>query len=275
MRTDLHIHTNMSDGCFGPSQVVRMAASGGLDTLAISDHNTIAGLLEARRTARELGVRLIPGVELTCTVAGVGEVHVLGYSFDATNAALIETFDHIRALKRTQISRIIDRLNEEGISIAFDEVEREAQSCYVGRQHLARALLSKRAVGSRYDIFQQYIGSDGRAYVPLDPFPPETAIGAIHEAGGLAVLAHPSIGLVDMAIKALIKAGLDGIEIYRPASQGSEQLYMEMVAEDLGLLATGGSDWHGFPSDPPIGSFWAREELIRPFLERIEKTAEG
>jgi predicted metal-dependent phosphoesterase TrpH len=268
MRTDLHIHTNMSDGRFSPSQVIRMGASAGLEVMAVADHNTIAGLLEARRVAREHAIRLIPAVELATTLAPFAEVHILGYGFEPTNAALVETFEHVRQLKRRQIHRIVERLGRDGIRIDFEDVVREAQSGYLGRQHLAR-VMSRKGAMSHYDIFQNYIGAQGRAYVPLDPFPPEQAIAAIVEAGGMAVLAHPGIELIDHAIKDLAGAGLGGIEVFRPPTQGSEQLYLEMVAEDFGLLMTGGSDWHGFPGDGPLGQFYVRSELIAPFLERV------
>lgn len=269
MRADLHIHTSMSDGYFSPSQVVRMAGSAGLDVIAITDHNTIAGLLEGRRIARELNVSFISAVELTSTIPEVGEIHLLGYGFDTTNAALIEAFEHVRQLKRKQILKIVENLGQEGINIRFEDVLRQAESCYVGRQHVARALLSKKNPLSRHEIFQTYIGREGKAYAQMAPFAPEEAIATISAAGGVTVLAHPSIDLVDRCIRRLVEAGLGGLEVYRPQCQGNELLYLEMVAEDLGLIATGGSDWHGLPHDPPLGTFSVKEAALQPLMERL------
>mgnify|MGYP006300565827 CR=1 FL=1 len=269
MRADLHIHTSMSDGLFAPSQVVRMAASAGLDVIAITDHNTIAGLLEAGRIAHEMDITFIAGVELTCTIAGYGEIHLLGFGFDTANSALVETFEHVRRLKRAQIHEIVENLSRQGINIRFEDVLRQAESCYVGRQHVARALRHKRNPMSRYEIFQTYIGREGKAYVKMEPFPPEEAIASIKQAGGLTVLAHPSIELLDSSVRDLVDVGLDGIEVYRPLCQGNELLYLEMVAEDLGLIATGGSDWHGLPNDPPLGTFHLDEKVVDPLLARL------
>jgi len=269
MRVDLHIHTSMSDGNFSPSQVIRMAGAGGLTVVAVTDHNTIAGLLEARRAAREGDITLIPAVELTSNESEMGEMHILGYGFDPTNAALVETFEHVRELKRRQIFGICEKLRNSGFKIDYEDVARTGEGTYVGRQHVARAMLSKRNTLSRYAIFRDYLGRSGKAYVTMGDYPPEQAIAAISEAGGITSLAHPTIEQVDRYVKRLVDAGLDAIEVYRPQSEGTEMLYLEMVAEDFGLMISGGSDWHGFPNDPPLGSFYVKENIAAPLLESL------
>jgi hypothetical protein len=215
-------------------------------------------------------IRVIPGVEITVYDGRLGEVHILGYGIDTTEPRLGMALEKTVRRKRQQVAHMIHGLAGEGVHISDEELREEAGPGYIGRNALARVLVHKGAVGSVYQAFRRYLGEEGKLYTPVAGMKAETAIDLIHGAGGLAVLAHPTMDMLDAAIRRLAENGLDGIEVYRPGAGGNEELYAEMVAKDFGLLLTGGSDWHGRRKDGKLGRFSVKEKRISAFLERID-----
>jgi len=269
-RMDLHIHSSRSDGFVAPAMIARQLADAGLDRVALTDHNVLDGLAELRDGLDGSGVGLINGVELSVGKDAAGEFHLLGYGVDPDSPALRQVCSFLVSRKRLQISRMIERLQGAGVDITAEEVLGTDATRYVGRQALARTLLRKGAVGSPGEAFGRYLGLGGKAYVPMGAVSPEEAVSVVHQAGGVAVLAHPSVKLLDTWVSRLAAAGMDGIEVYRPASGGNQELYSEMVAEDFGMFATGGSDWHGSASEGPLGGFWVASGKLDGFFARPE-----
>jgi len=269
-RVDLHIHSNRSDGILSPSELAARLVGSGLECVALTDHNVVHGIAELRDALRGSEVQIVDGVEMSVEDQEVGEIHMLGYGIDTEAAPLRQLLAYLVARKRVQISRMIERLQEEGRNVNPLDVLGSDATRYVGRQALARALVEKKMVGTIGEAFARYLGRKGRAYMPMGAIAPEEGVAAIHQAGGLAVLAHPSVGLLDACLTRLVKAGMDGIEVYRRTGGGNEELYAELVAEDFGLCATGGSDWHGEAGDGDLGEFWVRDEKLIGFFERPE-----
>ncbi|HET6231299.1 MAG TPA: PHP domain-containing protein [Longimicrobiaceae bacterium] len=269
-RIDLHIHTHASDGHLAPGAVVRAADAAGMDLIAITDHDTAAGVPEALEAAGGLNVRVIPGIEIS-TSHGAAEIHVLGYFVDAASEP-VQRHQRGSVLRREdRMRRMVGRLQEQGIPIEFDAVVAAAgpEAASIGRPHLARALLA--AGHTRYygEAFDLYLRDGGSAFVSTEFPSVREAIDTIHGAGGLAVWAHPPLDLFDAEIRGFAELGLDGVECYRPNTPPADAFLFETAARTLGLLTTGGSDWHG-PHRSKLGDFTVRPHDIREFLEAAE-----
>ncbi|MGG1514752.1 PHP domain-containing protein [Paenibacillus oryzisoli] len=246
---DLHTHTIASDGLQSPAANVRMAKEAGLSVLAITDHDTVSGVLEALAAGKELGVTVIPGVEIS-TVAEGQDIHVLGYNVDITDAAFLERLASLRDTRDVRNQMIIAKLQELGMAITMAEVEQEVahikrKGDTVGRPHIAAVLLKKGYVGTMTEAFDRYLATGAAAYANPPRIAPETAITWIHEAGGQAVLAHPGIYGNDTLVEAIMGQGLDGIEAYHSDHTPEQEAKYAALAEGAGLLVTAGSDFHG------------------------------
>jgi len=247
---DLHTHSTASDGTFPPREVVRLAKERRLKALALTDHDTIAGLPEAVAAGQEFGIEVIPGVEISAKHLQ-GSMHILGYFLDYENDRLAQRLAVLQKARKDRNPRIIAKLNQLGIPLAMEQVERISGGGQVGRPHIARALYQGGYVRSLQEAFDIYLGNNGRAYVSKFRFSPDEAIAMIRDARGIPVLAHPfTLGLetsetLRPLLKELMALGLAGIECYYPEhSSGQEGLYL-FLARELGLLITGGSDFHG------------------------------
>lgn len=247
---DLHTHSTASDGTFPPREVVRLAKERRLKALALTDHDTIAGLPEAMAAGQEFGIEVIPGVEISARHAD-GSMHILGYFLDYESEPLARRLTVLQKARQDRNPQIIAKLNQLGIPLTMEQVERLSGGGQVGRPHIARALYEGGYVRSLQEAFDIYLGNDGKAYVSKFRFPPEEAMAMIRDAGGIPVLAHPfTLGLhtsetLRPLLKELMALGLAGIECYYPEhSFGQEALYL-FLARELGLLVTGGSDFHG------------------------------
>lgn len=247
---DLHTHSTASDGTFPPREVVRLAKERRLKALALTDHDTIAGLPEAMAAGQEFGIEVIPGVEISARHAN-GSMHILGYFLDYESEPLARRLTVLQKARQDRNPQIIAKLNQLGIPLTMEQVERLSGGGQVGRPHIARALYEGGYVRSLQEAFDIYLGNDGKAYVSKFRFPPEEAMAMIRDAGGIPVLAHPfTLGLhtsetLRPLLKELMALGLAGIECYYPEhSFGQEALYL-FLARELGLLVTGGSDFHG------------------------------
>ena len=248
-RLDLHLHTTHSDGSLTPTEVLTLAQQAGVTALAITDHDITSGIPEAIAAGRHLGIEIVPGVEISSR-QGDTEFHILGYCLDWQDARLNERLAALRDSRHRRNPQIVERLQSLGIDIHYDEVRALAGTDAVGRPHIARVLMEKQVVTSARDAFDRFLAVGKPAYVHRELPSPADAIAWIHDAHGLAVLAHPtwvrasSDRLFDV-VRQLKADGLDGIEVhYSTHSRQQTREYLSL-AKQLGLLVTGGSDFHG------------------------------
>ena len=260
MRIDLHSHSTASDGTDPPAEVVRRAGQAGLDVLALTDHDTLAGHAAARQAlggvvgpeqAPPPGLTLVTGMELSCRLEG-HSVHMLAYGLAAAEGSeLAAECAAIVAGRRSRGRHMVDRLRELGVDISWPQVEALAEGGVVGRPHVARAMVAAGAISRPEQAFTpEWIGAGGRAYVSRYALDPVRAIGLIAEAGGAAVLAHPGAvsrgwRIPGETISALAAAGLAGLEVQHPDHDQAERSRLDALAADLDLVPTGGSDDHG------------------------------
>ncbi|HSJ15941.1 MAG TPA: PHP domain-containing protein [Longimicrobiales bacterium] len=267
MRADLHVHSAASDGSLAPGAIAVAARAGGLDIVAVCDHDTIGGVIEAQ-TAAPAGLRVIPGLEISSLWAA-RELHVLGYFVDPAHLSLVAYSTQAAARREQRMREMVARLARSGINVAYEDVVRSAEvppQC-IGRPHLARALVQRGHARSVGDAFDRWIGDEHDAYVAVDLLGVRAAIDLIHEAGGVAVWAHPRIEMFDREIRRFRDWGIDGVECYRPRLTPTEAHYFETAAHELGLLRTGGSDWHG-TWHGRLGDFAVGEAEIGALLAR-------
>jgi 3',5'-nucleoside bisphosphate phosphatase len=242
------MHSTASDGVFPPSEVVRRAHDAGLTAIALTDHDSIDGVEEARTAAMPLGVRVVTGVELSAMTEDGDELHLLGLHVDdlAVLAAPLADFRRMRAARADQmISKLID-LN---VPITRDAVDAIADGGVIGRPHVARALVQAKHVRDLREAFDRYIGFGRPAYVAKEHFSLADAIALVHAAGGLAVWAHPGSQGASDRVQALADVGLDGLEVFHPSHSTADIERLAMLAEAFDLVTSGGSDWHG-TADP-------------------------
>ena len=245
---DLHTHSTASDGTLPPEQVIEAAGQCGLKALALTDHDTIGGVPAAREAGERLGIRVIAGVELSGFQED-REVHVLGLHLSHLET-LEKRLAELRAQRFTRAEKIVDKLNALGIPITLDEVLQQSNGGAVGRPHVARALIALGIVHDFRDAFMRYLGGNGSAFVPKDRLSIEDAIAMAHEAGGLAIWAHPGDGGRRERLEPLVAAGLDGIEIRHPSHSGEDIKRLQALTDFFGLVPSGGSDWHGGNEGP-------------------------
>jgi len=249
---DLHSHTSSSDGTLSPKELVELARSEGLRAIAITDHDTVAGLPEALEHGKDVGIEVIPGVELSIEydLPDNGHMHVLGLFIDIRSGALNDGLGWLRQKREERTPRILSILNNHGVEINAADVKEEAGEGSVGRPHIARAILKKGYASSIQEVFDHYLKKGALAYVSKEKFPPDNAIQMILDSGGLPILAHPrSLNLAETELRELILKmklkGLKGIEAYYSGhSIEQTSLYLSM-AEVYGLLVSGGTDFHG------------------------------
>lgn len=269
MRVDLHIHTNASDGAWPPARVVEAAAAGGLDVIAVSDHDTTAGVAEAQEAARSHRVQVIPALEMSTTWEG-REIHVLGYFVDPEDPGLVAHRGWARSRRRARMEEMVERLVDDGFDVTMDEVDEAAgeEAGSLVRPHLARVLVERGHVGSVGEAFDRLIGDDHPAFVPTRLMDPVRAVEMIHEAGGIAVWAHPPMELVDVLLPVLEKGGLDGLEVYRASSRRNAVVRLEAACRARGFLKSGGSDWHTPDSGWALGDFHVDAAEVAELLDR-------
>ncbi len=245
---DLHTHSTASDGTLPPEQVIEAAQRCGLKALALTDHDTIAGVPAAREAGKRLGIRVIAGVELSAFYED-HEVHLLALHLSQLDT-LEKRLAELRLMRLARAEKIVEKLNALGIPITLDEVLVESAGGAVGRPHIARALIARGVVHDFRDAFMTYLGNNGSAFVPKDKLSIEDAIAIAHEAGALAIWAHPADGGRRDRLEPLIAAGLDGIEIRHPGHSSEDNKRLQALTDFFGLVPSGGSDWHGATEGP-------------------------
>ncbi|HEY4307792.1 MAG TPA: PHP domain-containing protein [Gemmatimonadaceae bacterium] len=247
---DLHMHSTASDGSRAPGDVVREAKRVGLCAIALTDHDTLDGLAEAEAVGRELGIRVVRGVELSA-VEGDVETHILGLHLNAATQLEAELVA-LREMRRTRAERIVAKLNDLGVRVELSSVLDQAAGGAIGRPHVARALIAEGWAVDFRDAFERYLGNGKPAYVSKDRLPMRDAIDLIHGAGGIAVLAHPASGGTRERVEAFVRDGIDGIEVRHPSHSSEDILRLSALVEHFSLVPSGGSDWHGAAEGPRI-----------------------
>jgi predicted metal-dependent phosphoesterase TrpH len=253
-RVDLHVHSNVSDGRYAPEEIVVKAAGLGLAFLALTDHDSVGGISPARQAAGAFpGLTFIPGVEISTDVPD-GEVHVLGYFIDYESKELAEALKRFRESRQGRARGMVDKLHRLGVDIDWRRVQEIAGEGTIGRPHIARAMLEKGYIGSFTEAFEKYIGHGGPAYVERDKMTPEEAVALVLRSGGLPVLAHPFTVPEPERMTAGLKAtGLVGIEAYYKDNTREQTGTLIGLADKYGLIATGGSDYHGIDDSREVG----------------------
>jgi predicted metal-dependent phosphoesterase TrpH len=248
-RVDLHLHTTASDGRCSPIELVEQATAAGLSVMAATDHDTTASVDDVRVHAAERGIEAIPGIEITAVEDG-RDIHVLGYFLRTTDESFREFLAGQRRIRVDRVKTIAGRLAELGMPVDLSEALAAAgqqSGRAIGRPQVARAMVAAGHVADTREAFDKWLGRDLPAFVPRSGPSPETVIETIHCAGGLASLAHPGRTLIDARIPALRDSGLDALEAYHSDHDAAAADRYHRMADALGLLLTGGSDYHGDP----------------------------
>lgn len=280
---DLHVHTTASDGQFSPSQIIQMAVDKGLSRIAITDHDTAAGLEEAKAAAQELKINFVAGTELNISFP-TGEFHLLGLGFTHISPSLNEIFEDLVKSRQERNENIISKMQKDGIQISLEEVQKDYPDTILGRPHFAAELVKKKVVKNRQMAFDKYLAKGRPWYVDRVGANLDQAIVAIKESGGLPVVAHPmslylSWGKLPETLQNFYERGVAGIEAYHPGARMTECLRLEELARKIGLFVTAGSDFHGPKvradrklghtcNDKPIENrFW--DEELGKYLNRL------
>lgn len=252
---DLHTHSTSSDGLDAPTHVVERAAALGLRAIALTDHDTVAGIGEAQVAGVRLGVEVLAGTELTCYADG-RELHILGLNVDPRNPALVAHAEHFHTARFERARLISEALEREGVPIDIEAVMRDADGGSVGRIHIAKALLAAGHVATWDEAFKRYLGDGRPANVPKPDVSPEEVIALINNAGGSAFFAHPELGDQYHFTARLKAAGLAGIEVFHSCHSREAEQKCLALAYQHGLLVCGGSDCHGALKgrDPLLGN---------------------
>ncbi len=276
---DLHLHSTCSDGAFSPAELVERAGKAGLTAIAIADHDSVTGISEAVTAGEMRGIEVIPAVELSVQFGGWQDIHLLGYGIDYADSGFLERLNGFRQRRERRNVEILERVNErlanEGRSgLELSQVLAYARDA-IGRPHIARALIDRGYVKSVEDAFQRYLVPCNvpKAYWPIDD-----AIAGIRRVGGAAVLAHPTTISTDrqelrQAIRELADLGLDGVEAFNNLAQPDEMEFLRRLAGELGLLVTGGSDFHGIEEGLEMGKgrggMRFSADLLAPLKKRL------
>ncbi len=245
---DLHMHSTASDGSLAPSAVVDAARAAGLSAIALTDHDTLAGLQEAQLAAEPFGIRVVPGVELSAQ-DGAREVHLL--ALHVTKRDELEShLSGFRDARETRARNIVERLRHLGINVDLETVMQEAAGGAVGRPHVARALIRGGHVRDSREAFDRYLAAGRPGFIPKARLGVGEAIDLTHAAGAIAIWAHPGQDARRERVESYVKLGLDGIEVRHPSHLGEDVKRISALADFFGLVPSGGSDWHGSPEGP-------------------------
>ena len=269
MTIDLHLHTTASDGSYTPTEIVDKAKEAGLAAIAITDHDNMNGVEEALKRGGEIGIQVVPGIELNTDYKDI-EVHVLGYYLNTDSDKVQSVLETLVEAREERARKIVEKLKQQGVNISFEKVVQLAGDGAIGRPHIARVLMKEGYVGQWGDAFDKYIGRDCPAYVPRTKLTPFEAVDLILKAEGIPVIAHPGLNNLDDIIPQMIDRGLMGIEVYHYEHTAEEKRHYRKMAEDNNLLITGGSDCHGPGSKSGVNL--GQVKLPIEYLEKLEKT---
>ncbi|HVR76604.1 MAG TPA: hypothetical protein VMT52_19905 [Planctomycetota bacterium] len=262
---DFHLHTRSSDGYFSTAELLRMASDVALAGISITDHDTVDAYRDPAASQAGGGPWLLQGVEVSTRFDGE-EMHVLGYFPAGADGGVVKYLEGVIAGRNRRVARGIVNLRERGLDISYEECARLASGRIVSRSHMAQVLVAKRYVARPHSAYADLLGS---AVVPLPEDGAEDVIAEIGRLGGLSVWAHPDPRRFDEQVHRLVDAGLDGVEAFVPRLRPADRARMAARARSLGLLVTGGSDWHGWPQARALGGFRVGESDVAEFLARI------
>lgn len=271
---DLHCHSTASDGTLPPREVVRLARQQGLSALALTDHDTIGGIAEAADEAAKIGLDFLPGIEISCDYPP-GTMHILGYGVDSESPVLKDMTTKLLEGRDTRNPKIVQKLQELGVSITMEEVEQEAAGGVIGRPHIAAILLRKGYVSSIKQAFNEYLAPGGKAYFDKERLSSKQALSMIHDSGGLPVLAHPiqlryqNDAQLENVVKNLLDEGLAGIEVLHSDHNQELTAKYTKLADKYHLLKTGGSDFHGTNKSAINLGYAAGHRVPRTFYEAL------
>lgn len=272
MPVDLHTHSRFSDGSDTPTELVTKAKAIGLSAIALTDHDTLEGITEARSAAARLGIEVVPGVEISCEWSP-GTLHMVVLFLEPGPGPLQDRLAGLQAARTTRNDRIVEKLSDLGIDITIEEVVEEAGGGVVGRPHIAAVLVRKGAVEDIRGAFDEYIANGGPAYVGRERLTPEESIDLARRSGALAILSHPyTMGLESEtqfreAFAHLAASGMTGIDCYYPEYSPDERDAMAEVCRSFGMIPSGGSDYHGtYKEGLQLGTGWGdlvvRDEVL-------------
>jgi hypothetical protein len=248
---DLHLHSRFSDGTYGPEELAEQARRYGLAAIALTDHDSVEGCPGTAQACEAAAIEFIPGIELTAEQEG-NELHILGYCMDTQNPRLLTEIARFQAVRQNRIREMVERLNRMSVPLSADAVFALANCRAPGRPHVARALVAAGLCQSLDEAFERFLKKNRPAWVPKFKMSGEKAIELIHQAGGVAVLAHPGLNRTDEVIPSMVEAGMDGIECFHTKhSTVTTERYLEL-ANRFHLLVTGGSDCHGKNKGKPL-----------------------
>ena len=271
MIVDLHTHSTESDGTYSPWNLVKFAAEKGLKAIALTDHDTVAGIPEALRAGVEFGVEVIPGCELSVdSIRGAGWLHLVGLWLPEHPFILQQKLDWIIEGRLVRNQEIVEKLRKEGISITYEAIAARAGGV-VGRPHIAGELVTLGVVRTVNEAFKKYLCAGGRAYVPKRKLSPKQALEILAQEGATSILAHPFIlrtsgSRLEEIVRELMDYGLNGIEVYYSEHTEEQTEEYLKLADKLGLLVSGGSDFHGREVKPDIDLAVGRGNLVVPYL---------
>jgi predicted metal-dependent phosphoesterase TrpH len=248
---DLHLHSRFSDGTYAPEEVAAQAQRYGLAAIALTDHDSVEGCPETERACAAVGIEFIAGIELT-SEQEENELHILGYCIDTHNARLLTEIARFQAVRQNRIREMVERLNRLRVPLSVDAVFALANCRAPGRPHVARALVAARLCGSLDEAFERFLKKNRPAWVPKFKMSGEKALELIHQAGGVAVLAHPGLNRTDEVIPGMVEAGIDGIECFHTKHSTATTEHYLQLADRFHLLVTGGSDCHGMSKGKPL-----------------------
>jgi predicted metal-dependent phosphoesterase TrpH len=244
-RIDLHTHSLASDGEFAARELAEHAHAAGISVWALCDHDTVAGLGDAGAAAQARSIRLVPGIELSAFLER-REIHLLGHFIDPVHPAMRDFEDVLAARRRVRMQEVVERLAALGIRIRIEDIERWSGGKTLGRPHVARAIVETGAVATVREAFDRYLGEGRPAYVPRFRLEADDAVRLVRSAGGTATVAHPGVSKLERHDLARLRAaGVDGIEVHHADHVPSQREKYLRIAEDLGLVPTAGSDYHG------------------------------
>jgi len=271
-KCDLHLHTTCSDGKVKPTVLLEMAKKLGLSSIAITDHDTFKGYLEAKPLADEdHDIDLLSGIEITTSFKG-RESHLLGYNFDHENKGMIDLVNNQRRLRKKRIKRITDKVAAMGFDITYDEVSAEANTANFGRPHIAQVLVNKGYVSSISEAFIRYLSNEKLNETHTEYLGIDAAIDILKKAGGAAVLAHPGFMYKEEEIEEIISIGIDGLECIHPSHNYQLQKKYDDICDKNFLLKTGGSDFHG--TDRDLRKHFGTVTISEKYVNKLKRLTE-
>jgi predicted metal-dependent phosphoesterase TrpH len=275
MFADLHMHTSFSDGTYSPEELAAHGKKHNLAAMALTDHDTVEGCARMATACNSLGIEFINGTELTAELNGI-ELHLIGYFVDTNNSRLLSEIAEFQRVRQERIHDMVARLNRMNIPLTAQSVFAIANCQSPGRPHVGRALVKAGLCGSMDEAFDRFLKKGRPAYVPKAKMSALHAVELIHQAGGLAVMAHPALNESDSVIPVLVNAGVDGIECFHTKHSPADSKHYLNVANKYGLLVTGGSDCHGMSKGRPlIGTVKLPYEYVQKMKEVVAQRNHG